>query len=221
MVMKMTIHEKIKNFAIGTILAAALTGCATTHTNPKPFGKIAGYYDTRGKPTATLTVGASDLPLGTKFFSFLDVTIEEGNPDKITPPYGEFRLSKKSDIGLGVAAEYNRDFSKSDGITRVGLIYEPNLKDVLDNTFLGLKFYPTSTHDHGMQLGLYGNTSFRDGDITLDGYLDYNFKPKKTVFDLQLGKRIKDNLYGVVEVRYNEFMKEDSFGLGIGLEWKF
>lgn len=217
----MTLLEKIKNFVIGAELAAILTGCATTHTNPKPFGKIAGYYDTRGKQTATLTIGASDLPLDTKFFSFMDVATEKDSLDNLTPPYGEFRLSKKSDIGLGAAVEYNRDFSKSNGITRLGLVYEPNIKDVLENTFLGLKFYPASTDDHGTQLGLYGNTSFRDGDITLDGYLDYNFTPKKIVIDLQFGKRIKGNLYGVLEARYNGFMEKDSFGLGIGLEWKF
>jgi len=71
-----------------------------------------------------------------------------------------------------------------------------------------------------MQLGLYGNTSFRNG-ITLEGFLDYNFLSEKIVTELQFGKRITQDLYGVVEARYNGFRIEDPFSLGIGLEWKF
>lgn len=218
--MKMNLIQKAGYFAIGTILAIQLVSKAYAQ-EPKPFGKIAGYYDTRGKSTATLTLGATELPLGTKFFSFMDFATEKENPNNLTAPYSEFRLSKKANTGLGIAAEYNRDFSKPRGVTRVGLIYEPNLKSLLDNTFLGVKFYPASTHNHGMQVGLHGNKSFNDKDITLEGYLDYNLKPKKVVTDLQLGKKINGNLYGVIEGRYNAFMQENSFGAGIGLEWKF
>ena len=84
---------------------------------------------------------------------------------------------------------------------------------------MGLKFYPAST-GHGMQAGLYGNAVFRNGDITVDGFMDYNFEPRKVVADLQIGKRIDDDLYAVIEGRYNGFMPKDNFGVGIGLEWK-
>lgn len=213
----MELLQKIKTLALGTVLATFITSNA--HAEPKPFGKVAGYYDTRGKPTATLTVGASDLPLGTKFFSFMDFATEK---DNLTAPYGEFRLSKKADMGLGVAAEYNRDLAQDEGTTRAGFIFELTLKELLPNTFLGMKFYPASTHDHGMQLGVNGNAHFFDGDLTLDSFFDYNFKSGKVVTDLQAGYRLRDNLYVVVEGRYNEFLPKDQQpSAGLGLEWKF
>ncbi len=217
----MGLIQKIKTLALGTVLAASIVSNAHAE-EPKPFGKVAGYYDTRGKPTATLTLGASDLPLETKFFSFMDFATEKDNLDNLTAPYGEFRLSKKADFGLGIAAEYNRDFSQDEGTTRAGFIFEPNLKKLLPNTFLGMKFYPASTYDHGMQLGVSGNAHFFDGDLTLDGFLDYNFKPGAVVTDLQVGYRLKDNLYAVIEGRYNGFLpKDQQLGVGLGLEWKF
>ncbi len=209
-----------KTGKLARILLATILAAATTLGQPKPFGKIAAYYDTRGNPTGTLTFGASGLPLGTKFFSFMDLTTEKGNPDTLAPPYAEYRLSKRSKNGLGVAIEYNRDFSQPKGITRAGLSYEPG-QDLIGNAFLGIKFYPVATGNHGMQLGIYGNKNLRRGDLTLDGYLDYNFSPKKIVTDLQVGKRIKGGVYGVIEARYNGFLPKNSFGIGIGLEWKF
>ena len=217
----MGLIKKIKILALGTLFAASIVSNAHAQ-EPKPFGKIAGYYDTRGKSTATLILGASDLPLGTKFLGVMEFATEKDNPDNLTAPYGEFRLSKEAYWGLGVAAEYNRDFSQDKGTTRAGFVFEPNLKELLSNTFLGMKFYPASTHDQGIQLGVYGNTSFLDGDLTLDGFLDYNSKPGKVVTDLQVGYRLKDNLYAVVEGRYNGFLpKDQQLGAGLGLEWKF
>lgn len=218
-VVKMNIINTIRKIITNSLLVATLSGCATQEL--KPFGKIAAYYDTRGKPTATLIAGASELPLGTKFFGFADVATEKNNLDNMTRPYAELRLSKKSDVGIGVAAEYNRDFSKPRGTERIGLMYEPDLKKFLPNTFVGVKFYPASTNNHGMQAGIYGNSTLFDGEITLDGFFDYNFKPKKMVTELQAGKRIQGNLYGVVEGGYNGFQEKDTVGIGIGLEWKF
>ncbi len=215
----MGLIQTIKTLALGTVLAALIASNAHAQ-EPKPFGKVAGYYDTRGKPTATLTLGASELPLGTKFFSFMDFSAEKDNPDNLTAPYSELRLSKKADFGLGIATEYNRDFSQEQGTTRAGFIVEPKLRNFLPNAHVGMKFYPVSTHDHGMQLGINGNASFFDGDLTLDGFFDHNFKPGKSVTELQLGYRLVDNLYGVVEARYNGFLPERNIGAGVGLEWK-
>ena len=213
--------QKIKTLALGTVLTAFIASNAHAE-EPKPFGKTAGYYDTRAKPTATLTLGASDMPLGTKFFSFMDFATEKDNPNNLTAPYGEFRFSKKADFGLGVAAEYNRDVSQNEGTTRAGFIFDPDLRTFLPNAHLGLKLYPASTHGHGMQLGTSGNVSFLEGDLTIDSFLDYNFRPGKVVTDLQVGYRLKDNLYAVIEGRYNGFLPQDQqFGAGPGLEWKF
>ena len=192
----MNFTKRIRELAIGAACIATMAGTASA--GPKPYGKIAGYYDTRGNPTGTLSIGANGLPLETRLFSFTDFATEKNDFDDLQPPYSEVRLSRKSASGFGVAAEYNRDFSQRNGVTRVGLLCEPDLKKRLGNTFLGIKYFPASTRDHGMQVGLYGNTSVHGGDITIDGYLDHNIKPGTTVADLQIGKRISDGLSAVV-----------------------
>lgn len=211
----MEITKNIKNSILGLIAGALLSGCAAS----KPFVSVAAYQDTRGMPTATIEAKASNLPFDTSLYSFMDIETEKEN-DKLKRPYGEIRLSKKAENELGIAVEYNRDFVLPKGITRLGAVYEPNLGKISKNLFLGVKYFPASTDNHGSQLGLYGKKIFNKGDFYIGGYWDYNFKPDKVVTDIQFGKRIKDNLYFVVEGRYNGFKKEKE-GIGIGLEWKF
>ncbi|MBI2564385.1 hypothetical protein HYV79_00140 [Candidatus Woesearchaeota archaeon] len=211
----MNLKQKIQNILLATTLT--FTGCAET----KPFGKVASYYDTKGQPTATIAGGATDLPLGTKLFGFADVETEKENPDNLQNPYIELQLSKKASNGLGIATEYNRNFSLEKGITRAGFVYEPNLAEILKNTRIGLKFYPTATDNHGMQAGFYGSKSFNKGDITLDTFLDYNIDAKRIVSDLQVGKKLGENFYFVLEGRHNGFKKKDKEGLGIGFEWRW
>ncbi len=214
------IKAQVKALAFGTVLVTALAGTASA--TPSTFGRIAGYYDTRGRPTATVTAGASELPLGINAFSFLDFATERDNLDNLIAPYGEIRFSRKADFGLGVAIEYNRDFSMEDGTTRIGFVFEPNLRVFLPHTFVGAKFYPVSTHDHGMQSGIYGGTHLLGGNLTLDGFLDYNFNAEKVVAELQAGYRIANDFYGVLEGRYNGFLPENQrVGAGVGLEWRF
>lgn len=214
----MTLTQKIKALALGTVLAASITN--TAQAEPKPFGKVAGYYDSRGKPTSTVIIGAAELPLGTALFSFMDFATEKADWEDLTPPYGEWKLSKKADYGLGVAVEYDRDFSQENGTIRVGFMVEPNLAQRLPNTFIGLNYYPASSGDQGGQVVVYGQARFLGGNLTLDGYLDYNFKPEKIVTDLQAGYRISGGLSAVVKGRYNSFLPEERGGLGVGLEWK-
>ena len=182
---------------------------------------MASYYDTRGKPTATVTASAKDLPLGMKFFSFADIETAKGDLDNLRNPYMEARLARREDItGLGPAIEYNHDFNFPKGTTRLGLIYEPDLSGITTDFFLGTKFFPVSTNNRGMQLGLYGRKGFNEGDIYLEGFFDYNFEPNRIVSELQIGKRIFGELYFVVEGRYSGFLEGD-IGLGIGLEYVF
>jgi len=178
------------------------------------FGKVGGYIDNRGFSNVVFTGGASDLPFRTKIFGFADAETERGDRNSLRKPYSEVSLSRKAGNGLGVSVEYNRDFNLNTGVSRVGLIYEPRLSG-----FLGIKFHPVSTMDNGVQIGVYGSKSFNNGNEYVEGFADYNFKPKKFVGEVQFGKRIKDNLYGVVEGRYNGF-RVDKKGAGFGLEWK-
>jgi hypothetical protein len=199
-----------------TLLAilTALAGCST----PKVSGRLATYYDTRGMPTATLTVGARSLPADTNFFGFVDVDGDERA--NISKTYGEFMLSKKADNGIGAAIEHNYDFLKQEGVTRPGIIYEPPLTGI-DNTFVGVKFFPDSFPDQGMQVGVYGSKEWNDGDITLNFWGDYNFTSGTSIGDIQVGKRLVKSVYLVIEGRYSGFNHEEPFSLGIGLEGRF
>ncbi len=214
----MSLTQTIKTWTLGTVLAISAAGYA--YAEPKPFGKVAGYYDTRGKPTSTIIIGAAELPLGTALFSFIDFAAEKDDWNNLTPPYGEWKLSRKADYGWGVAVEYDRNFSQEQGIFRAGFIVEPNLAKPLPNTFIGLNYYPAASQDQGGQAGIYGQTSFLGGNLALAGYLDYNFEPEKIVTDLQAGYRISGGLSAVMKGRYNGFLPEERWGVGLGLEWK-
>ncbi len=198
---------------IGTILALALAPKGSTAGE---FGRVAGYYDTRGHYNLVLEGGATDLPLGTKLFGYIDAETDEDNPDNLNKSYAEVRMTKRGESGLGVAAEYNGEPFKS-GTTRTGITYEPGLPK---GSRLGAKFFPFATGDKGMQVGVNGRYDITD-DMWVEAFLDYNFKPGKTVTEVQVGKEIKDNLSVVAEGRYNGFKDEDDLGVGIGLDWSF
>jgi len=212
----MKIRNTIKK-GILILATALLAGC----TNTKNFMSVEVYRDTRGMNVGTFS-GSANLPLKTSTFGFIEYETEQGT-DNIKKPYGEIMLSKKVKSGLGVAVEYDRNFALPKGTTRTGFIFEPSFLRKLDkNLFLGVKYFPSSTDNQGEQLGIYGKKMFNNGDFYVGGYFDYNFKPDSIVTDLQFGKRIKENLYFIVECRLNEFRaKGDQKGIGVGLEYKF
>lgn len=220
----------LKDTLMGIILASGIVvgaGCA----NAKPWGKTSGYYDSRGMPTASLTGGATDLPLGTQTFGFIDVATDKKELDNVQDPYMEISLAKKvilEGFGEGVGkvfeksvgpiVEYNRDFAQPRGITRLGLVFEPDVSQFADDTLVGINLYPVATEDAGSQIVLYGSKQFNKGNWYIEGFFDYNTTPKKVVSEVQLGKRIWGNLNAVVEARHNGFLDEQ-YGVGIGLEF--
>ncbi|MBU0530853.1 MAG: hypothetical protein KKC05_04220 [Nanoarchaeota archaeon] len=204
----MTIGKYLLNIG-----SAAFIALAAREAIAEEFGRVNGYYDTRGRYTGGIEGGATNLPLGTKLFGFVDVETE-GESDILTKPYGEIRLTKRGESGIGIAGEYNGDFDKSN-TTRLGLTYEP---DTPEGTRLGTKFYPVSD-GAGMQAGISGRYDITD-DTWVEAFWDYNFGPSKHVAEVQVGKTIKDNVALVAEGRYNEFA-DDEFGVGIGLDWSF
>jgi len=207
----MKLINKLKVFLV-LAASALISGCVSTKSL-----SLEAYRDSRGMNVGTLT-GASETAGKTNVFGFIEYETEQGT-DNIKRPYGEIMFSKKAKNGLGVAAEYNRNFALPKGVTRTGFIFEPRVRKDL---FLGLKYFPSSTDDHGQQVGIYGKKTFNKGDIYIKGYFDYNFKPDKTVTDLQIGKRMGKNLYFIVEGRLNQFRsKGDQKGIGIGLEFRF
>jgi hypothetical protein len=216
-----------KNLALcgGMLLA----GCIQT----KPWGRAEFYYDTRGMSSATIRGGATDLPLGTDFFGFIDEFSKKDNLDNLQDPYLEAKLYRKIEIGdknsflgrsFGPAVEYDRDFVLSRGIARLGLTFEPNLSQYVDDLFLGTNIYPFASENAGVQIGLYGFKGFLDRKFILDGFIDVNPQDRKPkivtellggVSFMNVWEKLKD-FYMVSEVRYNDYL-EDRFGVGFGL----
>ena len=219
------IKNKLRRIIIASMIGlASIIPFKQVQAKVGGYGKFAGYYDNRDKPTATFTCGAYGLPLGSEFFGFVEMETEKDNLDNLKRPYTEACLSRKAKNGFGIAVEHDKDFVPLPsgitlpGVTRLGGMYEFKNKS---NELFGCKFYPAATQNNGMQVVLYGNKKFNKEDIVVDGFLDYNFKPGKIVTELQVGKRVKDTLYGVVEGRYSGFKAKEKTGVAAGLEWKF
>jgi len=187
-------------------------------------GTAAAYYDTRGFPTTTVKIFGSDLPGKTDFFGFVDSFGSKEKPTGIDS-YGEFKLSKRLWGGIGPAVEYNRDFSVPSGVTRAGLVFQPDLH--IKNGFAGVTFYPLSTYENGMQLVLCGKKEFKEGRYYVDGFLDLNFKPQGVVplGKVELGMRLGDKKslwYGVAEGRHDGFTKgSQQWSVGLGIKRRF
>ena len=203
----------VKKAALVVLLAGGVGGKAADFSP-----RASAYFDSRGMPTTSLTLSASQLPLKTDFFGFVDVYGKKNSLEGADSVYGEFKLSRKVVKYISVAVEHNRDFLKPFGVTRLGLSYEPPM---VKDGFVGLTLYPWATQRDGAQAVLYGRKNFKKGDYYIEGFLDYNFKPDNVVSEIQLGRRLYKKLYGVVEARHNGFMGNRAWGVGVGLEWNF
>lgn len=217
----------IRNLTL--IASMFLAACAQT----KPWGRVGAYYDTRGMPTASITGGATDLPLGAQSFGFLDAKTDKKDLDSLQDPYMEINLARKATLpglgegigkmferSIGPIVEYNRDFSQKRGIVRAGLVFEPDVSQFSQDTLIGINVYPVASEDAGPQIVFYGNKGFNDYTWYVDGFLDYNFDSKKVVSEIQLGRKIWGDLYGIVEARHNGFFEQDDqWGVGVGLEF--
>ncbi len=220
----MTTGNVLKHIAAKVVAGIAAIVIQVESSAADWWGKTAAYYDTRGKPTVSLTGGASNLPLGADFFGFVDAIGGTEDKTKLDAVYGEFKLSKKLslDVGaIGPSVEYNRDFLQPRGVSRAGITFEPNLSRFCTNGFFGVTFYPFATHADGMQVVLYGGKSFKEGKYYVEGFFDYNFRPENVVSEVQLGRRLGKKWYAVVEGRHNGFIKGNEWGVGLGLEKKF
>lgn len=204
--------KSIRKVLTGALIASSLLA---KDADANSWAKATLYHDSRDYSTVTLTGGAPNLPFRTSMFGFIESDTKKSNRDNLKQPYGEVSLTKRGEEGLGIIAEYNRNFKFEHGVTRLGLVYEPKLP-----FFFGAKFHPLSTRNNGMQFAVYGNKRFNNGNKYVEGFADYNFKPEIFVGEVQFGKRINGNLFGVIEGRYNGF-KKDHIGIGAGLEWRF
>ena len=170
------------------------------------------YYDTRGRITLNLKGGVQNLWKGIDFFGFIDVESSKNEENPATP-YSEIRFSRELGKGWSIATEYNRNLNRSEGATRFGFIYTPNLG--IDGLIVSARLYPVADNS-GAQAVLFAKKSFARS--YLESVLDIN-EGGKVFSETQFGREISPGTHWVTEIRYNDF-REDDFGIATGLEFK-
>ncbi len=200
--------EKIKKVIMGSLIALNL---ASPLSAVKPYLKSTIYYDSRKSPTINFTGGIAQLPLNTNLFGFIDFYSKFGKDyNTLDQGFGKLTLTTKEK--LGPVMEYSKDLGFGNGQTRFGISYQPDIKGF----FCNLKALPFTTNGSGTQLSGYAKKSF--GKYLVEGFIDYNSDSKKVVSEVQVGKKIANDLSIVVEGRYNGYKKGNEKGIAIGLE---
>ncbi len=205
MLSKMT--GTLNKWALWTLVAAT-SACANGTSNLK----LATYYDRRETVVVTTTGRASGLPFETKLFGFANLGAKAER-------YLELQLSKRMISRIGIITEYSRDFASNSSTNRLGLVYEPPLPSAFQNDAFTIKYQPISTNSRGAQFSFSGRKNF-NLKTYLEGYFDYNSRPGKVVSEIQFGRNLTSNWFGVIEFRHNGF-RADPRAVAIGLEWKF
>lgn len=183
--------------------------------------------DTRNYHGVMFSGFSNELPFGLKVNGFIDVDSKANSTD-LSTFYTEPRISKtgffkkKDNLvdlvlnGIGFIAEYNGSNKENDDKIRAGIISNNNIKGLTVN----FKYLPLNTKK-GQQLSVFLKKSGKDWYV--NGFMDYNIinGKNKIVSELWGGHKIKDKFYAVLEARLNQFLKENSKGIGIGLEYMF
>ena len=183
-------------------------------------------YDTRNYHGVNFDGYNNDIPFGLNLSGFADITSKIGESD-LSKFYLEPRLvrtgffKKGNDLvnrvlnSFRAIAEYNGAEKNSDDNLRFGLASNNKIKGMIVN----FKYLPLNTKE-GQQLAVFFKKD--NGRLYISGFFDYNIVKGrgKIVSEVQVGINIADKLYGVIENRINQFIKE-KHGVSVGIEYKF
>jgi len=196
-----------------------------------------GYYDTRDYSVMTINILAK-LPNRFQFFSLTNYKSGNKSSD-LSSFYSEFNMRWQVKKGNPFDLTYQLVMRQGDGNDdhRIGVRWR------LDNTSKLATFFKKLNMNYSMNPMLiqfrvatetkymtqiehvYKIRLYKDR-IYLGGFADQNiaFSNSKMsviwVTEHQLGVRIVDQFYGVVEYRLNDFLASESTGVGFGLEYK-
>jgi len=203
-----------------------------TQTYGSPFATLEYQFDTRGFNLINLTGGAP-LPGGVNLFGFVDIyapnDADSSRADTAQFFY-EITARKKLVGDWGAFAEVNDAVGEGNSLIRAGAFYNPGTEFMKRNNLMFLvKFGFLETDGEGWQIGSAWNKKFSNfwgGRFSMGGFLDINFdsgadKETHIVSDTQLRLRLADKLSLLAEFRYNEFLSDEEFGTGIGLQYRF
>ena len=203
--------------SIGKALLAASFLTGTASADPEISGWLAGYQGSTGKPWGTVNVQARDLPMDTSFFSVTHAY----ESDHGANVYGEYKLDQDLIGGIGPAVEWDRDWLDDDNTFRAGMNFSPDISSIIEDAYAGVRVQPFATNDKGAQVTLYGGKAFNDGDVKLEGFVDYNVAPDTWLGELHLSKRLHEDWYLTGKARYNGFKQDDEWSGYVGVRWEF
>ncbi len=191
------------------------------------FLKMGVYAGVSEEPSVTTFTGFKSLPNNFNIFGFVDFISEEGGSEtNFTDFYGETSLTYEFWKEWGIMAELDAG-SQIDSLGRLGISYRP---PILEDCGVKFNFLPYRSDNKGGQIGVsfYKDISerfFVEGWGDLDLWKHDSDRPDTTyMLELQVGAKIRENLYFVVEYRVNDYMKgfrKTDDAIGIGLEYRF
>lgn len=211
-----------------------------THQN-SGFMDFNGYYDTREFSTMTLNLLAN-LSGQFQYFSLTNFEgpretsdlqsyyseqnlrwgVKEGYPIQLSTQWVLRSGNKNDDFRLGALWRLNNTQGIKDFLKKIDLNYFVCFHLFQFREKQALKYFTQIEHVYKLLLF----PTWLKKRLYLGGFADQNLIRKGDKVDVewvtehQLGYRIIDAFYVVIEYRVNDFWKTDKYGLGYGLEYK-
>ena len=205
------------------------------------FVDFNGYYDTREFSVLTYNILANMNRF--QYFSLTNYESDKGSFD-LENTYAEhnlrWKLSKTSpldltmqyvlrggpnndDYRLGVRARLNSVPKISSFFEKLNMSYSINPMFIQFRRNSKTKYMSIIEHVYRINIA----PKILKNRLYLGGFIDQNFHYLndggvvfKYVSEHQLGVRMINQLYAVFEFRINDFMSDENYGLGYGLEYK-
>ncbi|WP_444997262.1 hypothetical protein [Aliikangiella sp. IMCC44359] len=191
------------------------------------------YWDNRDFNTATIQISNNDLGNGFSVWGFTDFHSNQDNSDDrydLSRTFSEYRLSNNQIAKwtgvdhLGLQLEYNDSTpGNNNHQVRFGITYKQILGQ---SAWLQLRAFPLQSHNDG-QLSLIYFYKISDG-FNISGFADYNFNKNgknQWVYEPQLNYQLSDNVWLLLEYRYNGFENSnpnlDGKGTALGIRYHF
>lgn len=221
---------------VGLLISLNISAQDIENNNTTGFIDLNMYFDTREFNVMTINILAK-LPNRFQYFSLTNYLGADQSVD-LASFYSEqnsrWQIKKMSPLDLTL--QYVMRQGKANDDIRFGIRWRlsdaPKLKGFFSKLNISYSLNPmffqfranTNTKYMTQVEHVYRIKLYKDR-IYLGGFADQNFvySNGKVAFNWvtehQLGTRIVDHLYAVVEFRINDFLESDNTGLGIGLEY--
>lgn len=241
-------YGDIRN-TIGLLIIFGMVNCGGVFGQKKSedfkisgFFDLNGYYDTREFSVLTYNI-LVNLPKRFQYFSLTNYQSSNGSYD-FDSNYAEHNLrwGIGSKIPLDLTVQYVLRNKEDNDDIRLGFRWKVNqtrgLKKLFEKLNMSYSMNPMlvqfkrrNTTKYATQIEhvyaiLIAPRTFRQR-LYLGGFVDQNVEYNdsggvsfKWVTEHQLGFRIVNRLFAVLEYRINDYFPKDNYGLGYGLEYK-